>query len=113
MLSDREKKYLRNTFARYLDDSVIKVMEKNGELALENSEEDIAVIFSDIESFSSYSEALGTQKIFALMNLYLSTMTEILQSQGATLDKYIGDAVMGFIGAPHRLSAEEACSRAL
>lgn len=97
LLSDREKKQLRTTFSRYLDDRVITLMEKNGELALQNTRQDIAVVFSDIEGFSTYSEKLGTQKTFALMNVYLSKMTEILQAHGATLDKYIGDAVMGFL----------------
>jgi adenylate cyclase len=46
------------------------------------------------------------------MSMYLSKMTEILQSHGATLDKYIGDAVMGFVGAPLEMSREEVCTRA-
>lgn len=113
LLSDRQKKQLRTTFSRYLDDRVITLMEKNGELALQNTRQEIAVVFSDIEGFSTYSEKLGTQKTFALMNAYLSKMTEILQSHGATLDKYIGDAVMGFLGAPHRLSPQESCTKAV
>lgn len=79
---------------------------------MEGKSVNIAVIFSDIESFSSYAERLGTQKIFILMSLYLSRMTQILQLHGGTLDKYIGDAVMGFIGAPLEMSREEACSKA-
>jgi hypothetical protein len=72
---------------------VVRDIERHGGLDLGSKEVNIAVIFSDIENFSSYSEKLWTQKIFTLMSMYLSKMTEILQSHGATLDKYIGMAI--------------------
>ena len=109
---ERQKNAIRKAFGRYLDDRVVRDIERHGGLDLGSKDAQIAVIFSDIENFSSYSERLGTKKIFALMSLYLSKMTEILQQHGGTLDKYIGDAVMGFIGAPLEMSREDACEKA-
>lgn len=109
---ERQKNAIRKAFGRYLDDRVVRDIERHGGLDLGSKDAQIAVIFSDIENFSSYSERLGTKKIFALMSLYLSKMTEILQQHGGTLDKYIGDAVMGFIGAPLEMSREDACQKA-
>jgi adenylate cyclase len=56
----------------------------------------LTVFFSDIAGFTNISEKLGTEKLFALITEYLSEMTEILVQNNGTLDKYIGDAVMGF-----------------
>lgn len=109
---ERQKNAIRKAFGRYLDDRVVRDIERHGGLDLGSKDAQIAVIFSDIENFSSYSERLGTKKIFALMSLYLSKMTGILQHHGGTLDKYIGDAVMGFIGAPLEMSREDACKKA-
>ncbi len=56
----------------------------------------LSVLFSDIAGFTTISEKLHPQDLFYLMTSYLSNMTDILIRQGGTLDKYIGDAVMGF-----------------
>ncbi len=73
------------------------------------------MFFSDIAGFTTISEQLGTEKLFALISEYLSEMTDILVRNNGTLDKYIGDAVMGFYGAPLPLerSSYWACRTAL
>jgi len=73
------------------------------------------VLFSDIEGFSRISEKLSTDELFRFMNEYLSEMTNILVDNRGTLDKYIGDSVMGFFGAPLPLDSRSswACKTAL
>ena len=56
----------------------------------------MTVLFSDIAGFTTISEKLDPTTLFYLMTSYLSNMTDILIKEGGTLDKYIGDAVMGF-----------------
>ena len=68
------------------------------------------MLFSDIAGFTTISESMKPQELFYLMTSYLSNMTDILIAHGGTLDKYIGDAVMGFFGAP--LSYEDHAIRA-
>jgi adenylate cyclase len=63
-------------------------------------EEEITAYFSDIESFSSFSEKLSPKQLVELMNEYLSACTDIVQAEGGTLDKYIGDALVAMYGAP-------------
>jgi adenylate cyclase len=63
-------------------------------------EENITAYFSDIQSFSSFSEKLSPSRLVELMNEYLTACTDIVQAEGGTLDKYIGDAVVAIYGAP-------------
>jgi adenylate cyclase len=78
-------------------------------------EEEITAYFSDIQSFSSFSENLAPPRLVGLMNEYLTACTDIVQAEGATLDKYIGDAVVAIYGAPLALPdhAYRACVSAL
>ena len=71
--------------------------------------------FSDIQSFSSFSEILEPEKMVSLMNEYLTEMTTILLEHKGTLDKYIGDAIVAFYGAPIQIDDHEylACRTAL
>ncbi len=85
------------------------------DLTLGGEQREVTVFFSDIAGFTTISEALGTRDLFYLMSSYLSRMTDILIREGGTLDKYIGDAVMGFFGAPVTQldHARRACQTAL
>src|SRR5699024_6002086 len=78
---------------------------------LGGSEIYMTVFFSDIQSFSTFSEQLEPTKLVALMNEYLTAMTNIITDEGGTLDKYIGDAIVAFFGAPVKLDdhAARAC----
>jgi adenylate cyclase len=73
----------------------------------------MTVLFSDVRSFTTISEGLTPEQLKDLMNTYLTSMTEVIQDRRGTIDKYIGDAVMAFWGAPledkdHALHAVEA-----
>src|SRR5437879_12089820 len=84
-------------------------------LQLGGEERELSVLFSDIRGFTTISEKLSPQALVHLLNDYLSPMTDIVFAKRGTLDKYIGDAVMAFFGAPVQteLHAANACDAAL
>ena len=98
---DREKRYIENAFGHYIDPKMVEMIDmEEVEMVLGGEERELSVFFSDIAGFTTISERLSPQDLFYLMSSYLSRMTDILKKEGGTLDKYIGDAVMGFFGAP-------------
>ena len=98
---DRERRYIENAFGHYIDPKMVKMINmEEVDLTLGGEQRDVTVFFSDIAGFTTISETLGIRDLFYLMSSYLSRMTDILIREGGTLDKYIGDAVMGFFGAP-------------
>ena len=113
---DRERRYIENAFGHYIDPKMVKMINmEEVDLTLGGEQKEVTVFFSDIAGFTTISETLGTRDLFYLMSSYLSRMTDILIREGGTLDKYIGDAVMGFFGAPVIQSdhARRACRTAL
>lgn len=98
---DADHRFLSNAFGHYISPDIVKQLSANPEsLSLGGQRRDLTVFFSDIAGFSGISEQLSTEGLFKLMNEYLSEMTDILVRNNGTLDKYIGDSVMGFYGAP-------------
>ncbi|MEZ0216858.1 MAG: CHASE2 domain-containing protein [Rariglobus sp.] len=92
---------IRGMFATYVSPALVDRMVRSGEEPkLGGVEEEITAYFSDIESFSSFSEKLKPQQLVELMNEYLTACTDIVQAEGGTLDKYIGDALVAMYGAP-------------
>jgi adenylate cyclase len=113
---EREKKKVRGVFQQYLAPSLINQLLENPELLqLGGQEKELTVMFSDIRGFTTLSEGLPPAKLVALLNEYLSEMTDTLFRNWGTLDKYIGDAIMAFWGAPYPQPdhAERACHTAL
>jgi adenylate cyclase len=113
---DREKRALQNNFAHYIDPHVVDDIVAHGwAIELGGERRNLSILFSDIAGFTTISETLAPQDLFYLMTSYLSNMTDILIKEGGTLDKYIGDAVMGFFGAPMTYDddARRACRTAL
>lgn len=98
---EREKRMLTSAFSHYVDSRVVDKIALSGRpINLWGESRRLSILFSDIAGFTTLSEKLTPEKLFSLMSLYLSRMTQILTGNGGTLDKYIGDAVMGFYGAP-------------
>jgi adenylate cyclase len=88
-------------FGAYVAPALVARMVDSGEEPkLGGIEETITAYFSDIQSFSSFSEKLTPPRLVELMNEYLTACTDIIQAEGGTLDKYIGDAVVSIYGAP-------------
>lgn len=111
-----QKKFLHATFASYLSPELIKGMvdsktmpELGGEARI------ITAYFTDIQGFSTFSEILTAHQLVELLNEYLSAMTDILMAENGTLDKYEGDAIVAFFGAPIALpdNPVRACRAAL
>jgi len=101
MVADKDKRLLRKSFALYLAPAVIeKMMASNTPPALGGESRTITIFFSDVAGFSSFSEKLTPNELVALMNEYLSAMTDIIEEHGGFVDKYIGDAIVGVFGAP-------------
>jgi len=114
LVEEKEKRHVRGAFQQYLSPEVIRRLLQNPDLVKPRKQE-ITVMFSDVRGFTSISEKLDAQELAALLNEYLTDMTEIVFAQGGTLDKYIGDAVMAFWGAPFEETghATKACRAAL
>ena len=113
---ERDKRQLRKAFRLYLNPEVMEEMlEQPQNLQLGGKELELTVLFSDIRGFTSIAENLPPQALVQLLNKYLSPMTEIVFDKRGTLDKYIGDAVMAFFGAPVQTHqhAANACDAAL
>jgi adenylate cyclase len=98
---EREKGQLRGAFRHYLNETVMEQMLEHPErLRLGGEKREMTVLFSDIRGFTALSERISPETLVRLMNSYLTPMTEIVFEEGGTLDKYIGDALMAFWGAP-------------
>lgn len=98
---EKQKSRIKGMFGAYLAPALVAKMVDSGEdPQLGGVEEEITAYFSDIQAFSSFSEKLTPPRLVGLMNEYLSACTDIVQAEGATLDKYIGDAVVAIYGAP-------------
>lgn len=108
----REKRFLNATFKHYLSPDLIEQMISSGtQPRLGGQEGLLTAYFTDIAGFSTISEVLGSPvRLVELLNEYLTGMTDILLEHDGTLDKYEGDAIIAFFGAPmplenHALSA--------
>ena len=98
---ERQKGRIKGMFGTYVSPDLVNKMVEAGENPqLGGHEDEITAYFSDIQSFSAFSEKLPPARLVELMNEYLTVCTDIVQSEGGTLDKYIGDAVVAMFGAP-------------
>lgn len=98
---ERARAYIRNAFDRYLSPELVERIARDpGQLQLGGEEREMTVMFCDIRSFSRISEKLDPQEIIAFLIEFLTPMTETLIDHQATIDKYIGDAILAFWNAP-------------
>ena len=114
LIEEKEKRKVRSAFGHYLSPEVIRRLLLNPEL-VEPRKTEITVMFSDIRGFTTISEKLDAQELALFLNAYLFDMTRIVFDTQGTLDKYIGDAVMAFWGAPYEDGQHplQACTAAL
>ena len=100
-LESRAKRQFTELFGQYVPPELVDEMAKNPEsYTMEGRTEELTVLFSDIRNFTSLSEGMDPKELTRLMNEYLGAMTDVIRQQRGTLDKYIGDAIMAFWGAP-------------
>ena len=97
----RGKRQLAGIFGQYVPPELVGEMAKNpGNYTLESENRELTVLFSDVRGFTSISEGLSPKELSELMNEYLTPMTKIIHENRGTIDKYMGDAIMAFWGAP-------------
>src|SRR5690606_21565976 len=98
---DRERAFVRGAFGRYLSPTLVERLAANPQaLALGGEERELTVLFSDIRGFTSMSEKMNPTALTALLNGFLTPMTDILLASDGTIDKYTGDAIMCVWNAP-------------
>jgi adenylate cyclase len=101
VVTDRGERLLRRSFALYLAPQVIdKMLASNRLPVLGGETRDVTVFFSDLVGFSSIAEKMSPAELVTLMNEYLTAMTDIIESHGGYIDKYIGDSIVAVFGAP-------------
>lgn len=98
---EKSRKFVRSAFSMYVAPAVVdSILKDPRRLSLGGRKENISVLFTDIRSFTSFSEKMDPRRLSDFLNDYLGKQTEIVFENGGTLDKYIGDAMMCFWGAP-------------
>lgn len=115
-IGNREKRFVRSAFGRYLSPALMERLSHDAQaLQLGGQTREVTVLFSDIRGFTSLSESLSPDALTTLLNGFLTPMTDVLLAHEATIDKYIGDAIMAFWNAPMDIAAHprKACLAAL
>ncbi len=101
IVESRKRAFIHDAFSHYLAPSVVENLSKNPDaLKLGGEEKYITAFFSDIASFSTFSEKLTPSELVHFLNRYLTAMSDILLEEQGTIDKYEGDAIISFFGAP-------------
>jgi len=97
----KQKRFIKGAFRQYLSPDVIEQLIAHPELLkLGGERRTLSIFFSDLQGFTAIAEGLDPEALTALLNEYLSAMTDILHEEGGTLDKYVGDAIIAFWNAP-------------
>ncbi len=112
----RQKRFIKDAFSIYLAPTVVRqIIESPEHLKLGGEEREITAFFSDVQDFTSISEALEAEETAKLLNEFLTEMTDIILGHEGTVDKFEGDAIIAFFGAPNFLEnhAERACMAAI
>ncbi|MBX7066541.1 MAG: adenylate/guanylate cyclase domain-containing protein [Parachlamydiales bacterium] len=101
LFESRRRKDLKAIFGQYVPpDYLDQMLKKRGEFGLEGESKELTVLFSDIRQFTKLCEKLPASDLKMLLNHYLTPMTEVIFHDKGTIDKYVGDMIMAFWGAP-------------
>lgn len=107
--SEKDKKFLQTTFGAYVAPAVVDQIVKNPELASLGGKSDmLTALFSDVKSFSAFTEVInneegedkGAERLVAVLNDYLGVLSDAIMDNHGTIDKYVGDEIVSFFGAP-------------
>jgi adenylate cyclase len=114
--SEREKQFIRKAFSTYVSDDVVKeIIADPSRLQLGGTKRHMSAIFTDVQGFSTISEQLDPESLVSLLNRYLTFMSDAILEEKGTIDKYEGDAIIAFFGAPIPVEdhALRACASAI
>ena len=110
-VSDRERRFVRQAFSRYVAPSYLQQIERNPMLLrLGGEEREVTVVFLDIRNFTALSEQLSPRAVVELLNVLFDRVGKDILAEGGTIDKYIGDSIMAFWNAP--ISSPDHAARA-
>ncbi len=102
--ASNEKKFITGCFSQCLSPEVVKeIVADPSSFKLGGQNFEMTAIFTDIQKFSSFSELLSASQLVALLNYYLTKMSDIILAERGTVDKFEGDAIIAFVGAPIRM----------
>jgi len=97
----RGKRQITGLFGQYVPPELVDEMARNPEhFSMEPESREMTVLFSDVRGFTTISEGLDPKELSSLMNEFLTPLTEVIYGHRGTIDKYMGDAIMAFWGAP-------------
>lgn len=113
LFESRRRERLREMFGQYVPEKHIdEMLKKRGNYGLRGEDREMSVLFADIRNFTTISEDLSAKELVEMLNTFFTPMTEIIFTHHGTIDKYVGDMIMAFWGAPlkdnsHALHAME------
>lgn len=101
VLEERNKKFIKGAFSKYVSPAIVdSILKDPTKLTVGGERRELTILFSDIRGFTTFSERMDPKALAGFLNDYLGIMTDVVFETEGTLDKYIGDAVMAFWGAP-------------
>jgi adenylate cyclase len=99
--TERTKRQITSLFGQYVPSEVVDEMSKNPEqVSMEGESREMTILFSDVRGFTTISEGLEPRELSLLMNEFLTPLSRVIYSHRGTIDKYMGDCIMAFWGAP-------------
>ena len=114
--ASKDKKFITNAFSQCLSKEVVDDIVANpSSFKLGGQRLEMTAMFTDIQKFSGFSELLTASQLVALLNFYLTKMSNIIMDERGTVDKYEGDAIIALVGAPVKMDdhAQRACAAAI
>lgn len=99
--SEKDKTFLRHAFSTFLSEDVVDILVKDPNLLkLGGEEKHITAVFTDIKGFSTFAETVTPTQLVSFLNRYLTLLSDVILENRGTIDKYEGDAIIAFFGAP-------------
>ena len=112
----KDKKFITGAFSQCLSKEVVdEIVANPSSFKLGGERVDMTAMFTDIQKFSGFSELLNAAQLVALLNFYLTKMSNLIMEERGTVDKYEGDAIIALVGAPVKMEdhAQRACAAAI